>query len=155
MLECTKCKKHKLPEEMSVDKSRRNGISSWCKDCRKDNVRKWKAKYPDKVEEAWISRINKYRDKPLDSAAMRDYSLKRRYGISQDEYNGILKHQEYCCAICKRDSRDMTYHLHTDHNHTTGVVRGLLCSPCNVYLGYIKDNPDTYQAGIDYIAKTS
>ena len=44
-------------------------------------------------------------------------------------------------------------HLFVDHEHSTGVVRGLLCTNCNTMLGHAKDNPDTLRAGIDYLAK--
>ena len=41
--------------------------------------------------------------------------------------------------------------LAVDHNHTTGKVRGLLCSNCNTLLGKAKDNVNILQAAIDYL----
>jgi Recombination endonuclease VII len=133
---------------MSKDSSRKNGISSWCKLCRADSAKLWAVKQ-DKVELKRNARERYH--KHFDHARHRNWALKHRYGITQDDYNQILKAQDFSCAICKRDSREMTYHLHTDHSHKTGLVRGLLCAPCNVYLGYIKDNPSVYKHGIEYL----
>lgn len=136
---------------MSLDKSRRNGISSWCKDCRKENSRTWKTKYPDKFEVSRTNRYIEYKKNPPKYEYMRDYMLQRRYGITQQEYQTMLEQQKYSCAICKRT--EFTYHLHVDHCHMTGKIRGLLCSPCNVYLGYSKDNMEVYKSAIQYLGE--
>lgn len=147
MYVCTKCKETKTRVEMSLDASRRDGISSWCKLCRAVSSRKWGQNNPDKVKE----QSKQKRLKPFNPTQARDYILKYRYDLSLEDYNNKLKNQNYSCAICKRDSREMTYYLHVDHNHTTGKVRGLLCSPCNTYLGYIRDNPEVYHNGLTYL----
>lgn len=148
---CSKCKQEKETNQMSLDASRRGGISSWCKECRKVSARKWATSNPDKVEAQNIRSRTAYREKPPEYKDVRSYMLKYRYGIDQQAYDALLESQSYACAICKRSTNDMTYHLHTDHCHSTGKVRGLLCSPCNTYLGYIKDNPAVYEAGVKYI----
>lgn len=151
---CTKCQNEKTLDEMSKDKGRRGGISSWCKECRKDNARNWSSKYPEKAEKGRLLKLAQYQASPTSYDKSRSQVLKTRYGIDQSGYMQLLESQEYKCAICGRDSREMTYLLHVDHCHTTGVIRGLLCSPCNVYLGYSKDTPEVYLAAIKYIEKT-
>jgi hypothetical protein len=42
--------------------------------------------------------------------------------------------QRGVCAICGREPRPGK-HLHIDHDHDTGRVRGLLCFSCNVGVG--------------------
>jgi hypothetical protein len=39
-----------------------------------------------------------------------------------------------------------------DHGHETGEVRGLLCSNCNLGLGYFKDNPKYLEGAIKYLS---
>lgn len=134
---------------MSRDKKRRNGLSSWCKDCRAVSARSWDKNNPDKVKEQY--RLAK--EKPPEPLKVRNYMLKVRYNLTLDGYDQLLQNQQYKCALCKRDSRDMSYFLHVDHCHTTGKVRGLLCAPCNTYLGYSKDNPEVFQNAINYLAK--
>jgi hypothetical protein len=58
---------------------------------------------------------------------LRALSIKRRYGITIDDYDRMVEKQSGKCAICgKEDSK-----LHIDHDHQTNRVRGLLCGPCN------------------------
>lgn len=78
--------------------------------------------------------------------AARDAHLRKTYGITLVEYNELLAAQEHRCYICRRKPR---YNLDVDHNHKTGLVRGLLCKLCNRrMLPAAKDDPDTlYRAG--------
>jgi len=54
--------------------------------------------------------------------------------------------QEDKCAICKTGCPD-----NLDHDHKTGLVRGVLCLKCNMGLGYFEDNPDYLAAAIIYL----
>jgi hypothetical protein len=58
----------------------------------------------------------------------RDGYLRRTYGITEAEYGDVLEHQGGVCAICLRKPKG---NLHVDHDHRTGVIRGLLCMRCN------------------------
>jgi hypothetical protein len=51
------------------------------------------------------------------------------YGLSADEWNALMRKQGGRCAICR--SRPTKYRLVVDHEHSTGLVRGLLCRRCN------------------------
>jgi hypothetical protein len=58
--------------------------------------------------------------------------LKRRYGITPEQYDALFIKQGGHCAICP--SVPKTRRLHVDHDHTTKKVRGLLCYRCNNFL---------------------
>lgn len=62
----------------------------------------------------------------------------RRYGITLDEYEVMLEAQGGVCKMCKKPPT-VNRRPHTDHCHKTGVVRGILCGPCNTRLGTIED----------------
>lgn len=64
-------------------------------------------------------------------------AIKRKYGISKQDYNNIFKNQGEVCAICKSDDHNST-NFHVDHCHSTGAVRGILCKRCNTGLGYFE-----------------
>lgn len=74
------------------------------------------------------------------------------YGIELSEYDRLYAIQGGVCAVCHKpqtDPRKTT--LCVDHDHTTGEVRGLLCSNCNVGIGHLQDDEELLQAAINYI----
>jgi hypothetical protein len=64
----------------------------------------------------------------------RAYHLLRKYGITEDQYNNLLKHQKGHCALCPRVVEKSGKRLSVDHNHKTGEIRGLLCYRCNKFV---------------------
>lgn len=64
--------------------------------------------------------------------------LRRRYGISVEQYRAAVEAQGGVCAVCFQPCRTQQ-RLCVDHNHQTGEVRGLLCRRCNAGLGYLED----------------
>jgi Recombination endonuclease VII len=68
---------------------------------------------------------------------IRNYELKKAYGITQNDYNEMLIAQKGVCKICSIQKEET---LHVDHNHTTGKIRGLLCNRCNMSLGMVKED---------------
>lgn len=56
------------------------------------------------------------------------------------------------CAIChsKAPGKTRTRWLR-DHDHATGLLRGVLCHNCNVGLGHFKDSPEMLEAAADYL----
>ena len=71
-----------------------------------------------------------------------------------DDYDDILKQQNYKCAICKKPYEKENRRLSIDHNHKTGYIRGLLCNFCNSrLLRMFMDNKERTQSIIDYFNK--
>lgn len=76
------------------------------------------------------------------------------YGITFQEFNEMVRQQNFKCLICERDFTDMiSKHITIDHNHDTGEVRGILCLNCNQGLGQFKDNVDYVKAAVRYLEK--
>ena len=70
--------------------------------------------------------------------------------LTQQRYDELLDEQGGCCGICGRE-RQARRRLAVDHDHTTGQVRGLLCSNCNVGLGLFQDSVDLLEQAIGYL----
>jgi len=82
------------------------------------------------------------------------YRVKKRYGITMDEYDVMYKEQNGKCAICNKDPLEHgEYRLSIDHCHQTNKVRGFLCSNCNRALGMLKDNKDVILSAYNYLMK--
>jgi hypothetical protein len=77
-------------------------------------------------------------------------AIKRRYGITAQEYNRMYEIQGGRCAICRR-ATGATRRLSVDHDHKTALVRGLLCRICNNLLGHARDDPELFRRAIDYL----
>ena len=69
-----------------------------------------------------------------------------------DDVDEILLHQNNKCLICQAEL-DSKSRRHIDHCHTTGAVRGILCSTCNKGLGQFKDNPKLLRRAAKYLEK--
>lgn len=65
----------------------------------------------------------------------------KRYGLTVERYDEMVAAQGGNCLICEKPPRDGAQ-LAVDHDHTTGTVRGLLCRPCNLAIGTLRDDPD-------------
>lgn len=72
------------------------------------------------------------------------------YGLKPGQYGEIYLYQNNKCAICQR-ATGATKALAVDHSHSTGLVRGLLCGPCNKILGQIRDDVATAQRIVAYL----
>ncbi|MGH7182115.1 MAG: endonuclease VII domain-containing protein [Nitrospiraceae bacterium] len=71
----------------------------------------------------------------------RKYTLKRRYGITPEQYDLMLESQDGHCALCPTVPTEGNP-LYVDHDHLTTIVRGLLCRLCNWTLGTIESKMD-------------
>lgn len=100
------------------------------------------------------ARHDQWYTKPGSREKQREYrakaNLKRLYGITLDDYQVLLDEQGGVCAICKR-TRGIRK-LHVDHDHDTGIVRGLLCHACNTALGLLGEDPAILSAALEYLA---
>jgi hypothetical protein len=80
-----------------------------------------------------------------------EYSRRSLYGLLPEEYNRMFVEQEGRCAICGIHQNDLNISLCYDHNHQTFQPRGLLCSRCNVRLGFIERDMALILRSIEYL----
>ena len=81
----------------------------------------------------------------------RNDHLKRRYGITLDQWNEMFSEQGGCCAICNKHQSELKKNLAVDHNHTTGEIRKLLCSNCNTAIGLLNEDTELLLNAIEYL----
>lgn len=79
----------------------------------------------------------------------RTHKLRKEYGITQAEYEAMVERQKGACAVCRRPPK--TGRLHIDHDHDSGKVRGLLCMPCNSFLGKISEDVVILKRAVAYL----
>jgi hypothetical protein len=142
------------PKYFNRDRARKDGLYPWCKQCSRAKKRESDARIRARDEEAYRTRRKKYvsdyrkRHPERIKVQERRHRLKSKFGISIEEYEGLLAQQEGRCAICAIDKGTT---LHVDHDHVTGAIRGLLCGQCNTGLGLFKDNVVLLRKAIKYL----
>lgn len=87
----------------------------------------------------------------IKSLNRRSRSLIKKYGMTLDQYEERVLSQNGVCAICKKPETIFNGNLAVDHCHTSGKVRGLLCSKCNTMLGNVGDSTAILESAIDYL----
>jgi hypothetical protein len=159
-MKCRGCGEEK-PDELFALRSDKGYRRRTCNDCMNQRQRQRQARYRAD-RRAWKERT-KWGAKGGKAAAargdwlrnmapaaktryIRDANLKALYGIRLKEYEQLLEQQAGLCAICGRPPRSRRV-LDVDHDHLTGIVRGLLCGNCNRAVGLLDDNPELFRQG--------
>ncbi len=123
----------------------------------KDNFY-WKEKRSSSENEKEYAREWQQKSRLANPEYYFNQELQKRYGVSLEWYENTLKEQNNVCAICKQPEttviRGKLIAMPVDHDHATGIVRGLLCTQCNRGLGLLKDSVEILQSAISYLRKT-
>jgi hypothetical protein len=108
-----------------------------CKPCLTEKTTAWADEHPDEWE--------RHRRRSW---------LKRKYGITPEQYDALLVAQGGVCGVCVTPPADARgYRMHVDHDHHTGRVRGILCGPCNVGIGQLRDDPTILESAATYLRR--
>ena len=106
-----------------------------CKSCAVSAAKKWALANPERAEE------NRLRG-----------NLRRKYGITLEDYERMLSDQGGGCAICgAAESIGKGSRLHVDHKPGTRIVRGLLCNHCNGGIARFRDDPSRIREAVRYL----
>ena len=141
---CSRCKQAKKINGFSIDRCSSDGLAYHCKKCQ---IKHSRQKYYRNHEQSKAYAREWAKNNPERS---KYNSIKSKYGLSKFEWDALLEASKGCCGIC---GEYFGHQLCIDHNHETGTVRGLLCSPCNAALGFFKDNIESLNAAIDYLRR--
>lgn len=132
-----------IDKSIEYRKLHREEIKLYLKEYRKKNLAKLKQ-----------NQKNYYHNhKEERSKIQRFHNAFQKYGITEGEYNEILKKQNGCCAVCKKPQKDFSKSFAIDHDHKTGKIRGLLCHGCNVILGFSKEDTKILKNAIKYLGE--
>jgi len=101
----------------------------------------------------------RYRVKHKTKVMMRKrvYHLKHTHHLTESEFAALWESHHGRCPVCEVEfdkewpSRKQNAAC-VDHNHETGIVRGLLCRRCNAGIGLLNDDSETLLAASAYVA---
>lgn len=112
------------------------------------NRREYKAGNLTEIRRKQREYHKKNKDKQTYINKRRNVRYIAKFGITLDDYNRMLIQQNGLCAICLNPPK--RFNLAVDHDHKTGLVRGLLCYRCNYGLGWLGDNWEKIQRVYKY-----
>jgi hypothetical protein len=133
-----KSQKYRLKDlEGYREKKREYAKTDAQKEKRKIYMRRWRAKNKDKSNQA--RKDYHYRNRDMVNALQKVRMLKRKYGLTVEQFDRMAEAQGGRCKLCGKIPKISKIRgLHVDHSHTTGEVRALLCVSCNTVLGRIE-----------------
>jgi len=137
---CPDCDKYLPRSEFYSDRRAKGGLT---RRCRTHHARK-----------SYESRRKKYDTPAKRYAYARRERLRKKYGLTVEQYLAMAEAQGQVCKICGQPETEKYGALHVDHDHRTSKVRGLLCGQCNTGLGKFRDDPALLRAAIDYLERS-
>jgi hypothetical protein len=123
------------------------GRGGYCRTCQTSVNRAYK----DRNREHLRVYKQRYYATDVGKAQIRRARLRRKFDLTPEQYSEMWTAQRGLCAICHRVEPREGYALAVDHDHTTGEVRGLLCSHCNRGIGWLSDDPELLRSAIGYL----
>lgn len=162
---CITCNVPKPLSDFFNQKRNKDGKFAECKICCDKRNKKWQLANPEKYKAVMKHQREKHKTRylakqrqtyhatdPVTRYKKKTYYRLRGYGLTQIQYDSIFLGQNGLCAICnKPPDGERWKKLCIDHDHSTGQVRGLLCSTCNTALGKFQDSQELLQKAIDYL----
>ena len=169
------CKKCKIPKDETefrlryLPKQEKSYRTASCKKCERaydlDYYHQIE-KHTDMYKARQERRKKKFREtghwKDWYKKGGRNRALKRKFGMTENDYKLMLKKQQGVCAICgnpetrivnRSDNDKRLRPLSVDHDHITGTVRELLCDSCNNGIAKFGENIQYLAKAISYLEK--
>jgi len=127
---CTKCGEDKELDQFPNERRSSDGVTAQCKACKSEYNKNWRSQKGGNL-----------------------YDRTVRYGMSPEEYEELLEEQLNCCACCGSSNPQRKSGFVIDHDHNTGLVRGLLCHNCNIGIGQLGDSISGVTNALEYLRK--
>lgn len=176
MKTCTVCKVPKELEEFHKTSRTKDGRVSSCKQCESDRkklkntpesnharylrnrdvILDGQKEYNKKNRSQISQRMKSYYQRTKKQSLIRGWKQK---GILNSEgkfftlqdFDVMLQSQGGICKICGSKGETHKKGLCVDHNHETGMARGILCGFCNTAIAYLKEDTELVLRALKYL----
>lgn len=138
---CPKCGQLKQAKEFYLLRTAKDGLYPCCRLCLKEVRKLLYARPKGKIQR---------------KEAARKFKLRRKFGITEEQFNLMVAEQNNRCAICgTSEPGGNANKWHIDHDHQTNRVRKLLCAKCNMGIGHLNDDPAIIAQSFFYLTSFS
>ena len=141
---CSHCLEWKPLSAFNMMRASWDDFQRWCKVC----LLEYRNPRREAMRVAGRERYHLHPEKT------REWMLKSNYGMSLEDYATLLSSQDNKCIICGTEPEPNTDSFPVDHDHVTGIVRGILCLNCNRGLGHFQDDPEILRAAAIYLDRS-
>jgi hypothetical protein len=125
---CNDCKEVKDSNKFAKNKyDKKDGRKTICKFCNNIRSKKYHNKHKEKIN-----------------------NRQKEYYQANAEKLRMIDSQNHQCACCNEELYPTHGNICVDHDHSTGVVRKILCRSCNMALGIMNENPDKITKLLQY-----
>ncbi len=142
---CCLCNNEKPLELFAKNGDR--GFRSYCKLCDAGAQKRYRESHREILNE------RRRKQTANDPKINRNYNLRQKYGITLGQWESLFDSQNRVCKICKTD-QPKGRGWQTDHDHSTGKIRGILCHSCNSLIGHSMENENIMLSAIQYLKDT-
>lgn len=119
------------------------GVCKRCRYCENERYKKFYYKHhPRMLAEARIKGKKRY-----------DGNY-RAYGLTKEQYDRMVEASNNTCYLCGGPPNLSKSRLCIDHCKETGIVRGLLCTTCNLGIGNLKHDTDLLRKSAEYLERS-
>ncbi|MFH8612816.1 endonuclease VII domain-containing protein [Streptomyces sp. NPDC018029] len=173
---CSRCGRVLPRAAFASNKSMRDGLQAYCRECSAEYYRQRQAAKGKTVRDkvsvppghkrcprcATVKAHSDWERNATTSDGYASYCkvcradrnqqsyFKRKYGLTMAERDLLIASQKGLCVICLSAPA-----VHVDHCHETGKVRGVLCFNCNSGIGKLGDDPDRTRRATAYLEGNS
>ena len=144
VIQCSRCRVGFSDALFSKNERGPGGYQNVCKRCSRTYSADW---YRRRREEpAFMERQR---------ADVNDRDLRRSlklYGLSREQFETLQARGCACCGVIRED---VAKRFAFDHDHETGLFRGLLCAACNLGIGKLGDTRDGVLRAAAYLERTT
>lgn len=155
---CRNCKANKTVDLFPAAPENVGGSSYECSECFQARHARWRDDNRGHVRSEGRKTMRKFAsklEKGVQAARVRKSRLKVKYGLTEEDVASMRLAQSGRCLICSIEFGKTSWGYdaaNIDHNHRTGMVRGLLCTKCNRGLGLFCDDPRLLAKAAKYLA---
>jgi len=147
---CNHCNSMLPASSFNRNKTLPDGLQSYCRDCHKAYNA---ARYQKNRQSPEWKEKDRQRLKDWFKKNGRASNLRLKYGVTEQQFALASAAVGNACEICGQQC-ETHKKLSVDHDHDTGLVRGLLCNRCNTGLGKFKDSIELLSAAVEYLNRT-
>jgi len=154
---------NRLYRQRNKEKIKANNRKYYSKN--KENIKQKANNYYSRNKEKCNEQAKRYREENLEKVKevqqewyrnnpekVKEQKLRKTYGISLEQYNGMYEKQNGRCAICGTHQNELKQMMSVDHCHETNRIRGLLCNKCNRGIGYLRDDVKIVENALKYLS---